>query len=691
MKQLELTIVNPTGLHARPAAVFVKTAKKFKSKIKVEHGPKKANAKSVISVLALGVEKGGQIRLIVEGEDEDAALEILKNEIESGLGDDLSQPPQPANHPNGQNQKPASGPPAAQTDSNRNVVRAIPAASGVAIGPLHQFQPGGPPIKAEDLPPTDPAQNRANLAAAIKTAQTELTTLHRQVHAQIGAAEAAIFEAHLAILDDPELFTCACEQIDAGSQAGPAWSNAVETMAATLAGLKNELLAGRAADVHDVGRRVLRILAGGSGNGASLNLPSEPAILIARDLSPSDTVTLDSRRVLGFCTAVGGANGHTAILARALGIPAVVGAGEGVLSLPNGTPLILNGDSGTLTLEPDADMLAAAQTLQQQRQARRTAELHAAAGQAVTLDNHRVEVAANIGSVADARQAVKFGAEAVGLLRTEFLFLDQAEAPTENSQFDVYRDIVLALEGRPVIIRTLDIGGDKPLPYLSLPPEENPFLGQRGIRLCLAHPDILRSQLRAILRAASYGRLRIMFPMITTFEDWTAAKRLVEEIRAELNAPAVELGIMIEVPAAALLADAFAREVDFFSIGTNDLTQYTLAMDRTNPAVANQADGLHPAVLKLIKNTVQAAHAAGKWVGVCGELAANAQAAPVLVGLGVDELSVSTPAIPAVKAQIRSLTLEATQQLAEQALRCATAAAVRKTVHDWGVNSGIRD
>ncbi len=676
MKQLDLTIINPTGLHARPAAVFVKTAKKFKSKVTVLHGSKKANAKSVISVLALGVENGGQIQLIIEGEDEDTAQEILKEAITTGLGDDLNQHPK-ASKSNGQPKQPTKSEKPLNS-ANEKVVRAIPAASGVAIGSLHQFQTADIVVEVNDTEPTDPALQKTRLEDAIKLAQTELEQLHQQVMERIGPDEAAIFEAHLAILDDPELFDNTCESIEAGQPAGPAWLAAVDAMANTLSSLNDELLAARAADVRDVGRRVLRILTGAETQGP--DLPDEPVILIAKDLSPSDTVTIDTKRVLGFCTATGGANGHTAILARALGIPAIVGAGKIVLALANGTPVILNGDTGTLTLDPDDEMLTVAKNLQQEHQTRRAAELKAAHTKAITLDKHQVEVAANIGSVADARQAVQFGAEGVGLLRTEFLFLDRQEAPTEDNQFEVYRDIALAMENRPVIIRTLDIGGDKPLPYLTLPQEENPFLGQRGIRLCLARPELLRTQLRAILRAASFGRLRIMFPMITNFEDWAAAKRMVEEVRAELDAPAVELGIMIEVPAAALLADVFAQEVDFFSIGTNDLTQYTLAMDRTNPLLSDQADGLHPAVLKLIKNTVQAAHAAGKWVGVCGELGANAQAVPVLVGLGVDELSVSTPAIPTVKAQIRSLTLSTAQHLAEQTLACATATEVRRTV-----------
>jgi phosphocarrier protein FPr len=449
-------------------------------------------------------------------------------------------------------------------------------------------------------------------------------------------------------------------------------------MAVTLSQLRDELLAARAADVRDVGQRVLRHLAGLQTTGPEL--PAEPVILIATDLSPSDTVTLDPGRVLGFCTATGGANGHTAILARAMGLPALVGAGADILNVPNGTPVILDGEAGTLTLNPPAEIQAAAQQRRQAFQARRATELKAAAAAAITQDNHSVEVVANIGSLADARQAIGCGAEGVGLLRTEFLFLDRPTPPSEAEQFEVYRDIVLALEGRPVIIRTLDVGGDKPLSYLPLPPEENPFLGQRGIRLCLARPELLQAQLRAILRAAAFGPCRIMFPMVTTLEDWNAVRRLVAAAQTDLNSPPVELGIMVEVPAAALIADSFAREVDFFSIGTNDLTQYTLAMDRTHPALSAQADGLHPAVLRLIAQTVRAAHAAGKWVGVCGELAANPQAIPILVGLGVDELSASVPAIPAVKAQIRTLSWSSVQSLAAQALACATAAEVRRLV-----------
>ncbi len=681
MKQLDLIIHNPTGLHARPAAVFVNTAKQFQATIRVQHGPKKANAKSVISVLTLGVERGGQICIIADGPDEDEALAVLKAAVEGGLGDELpvasnghsvsqvETEAAPASQP-----FPAEQPPAPPSDPGP-IRRAIPAAAGIAVGPVYQFQPATITITETT---TTPDQERARLEAALENAQTELQTLHQQVFNRIGAGEAAIFEAHLAILADPELSENAYAHILTGHSAAQSWQQAVDSMVTTLAQLRDELLAARAADVRDVGQRVLRSLAG--PKAAEPELPAEPIILIANDLSPSDTVTLDPGRVLGFCTARGGANGHTAILARALGLPALVGAGPDILTLPNGTLVVLDGEAGTLTINPSMETLTTAHNLRQAYQARQATALKAAGAPAITQDNHRVEVVANIGSLADARQAIGFGAEGVGLLRTEFLFLDRPTPPSEEEQFEVYRDIVLALAGRPSIIRTLDVGGDKPLSYLPLPAEENPFLGQRGIRLSLARPDLLRAQVRAILRAAAFGPCRIMFPMITTFEDWSAVRQRVAEVQAELNGPTVELGIMVEVPAAALIADSFAREVDFFSIGTNDLTQYTLAMDRTHPALSAQADGLHPAVLRLIAQTVRAAHAAGKWVGVCGELAANPEAIPILVGLGVDELSASVAAIPAVKAQIRTLSWSATQHMAAQALGCATAAEVRRMV-----------
>lgn len=671
MRQLDLILHNATGLHARPAAVFANAAKQFQSDIRVQHGKKKVNAKSLISVLTLGVESGGRISITADGPDEETALGALETLVRSGLGEEEGPPQEKESQP----QAVLAQPKEPGIQSSGHVLRGIPAAPGIAVAPLYQFR------RAEiAIPETAaaPADEQVCLQRAIDAARGQLAALRAEVLERAGASEAAIFDAHLEILDDPDLLEPVLAEVNAGRSAAQAWQMTIEAKAALLAGLKDTLLAARAGDVHDVGYRVLRLMVGTSYQGPEL--PTTPVILVADDLSPSDTATLDSEQVLGFCTAAGGPNAHTAILARALGLPAVVGAGSDVLALTNDTQVILDGGVGTLTVEPDSRALAAAQEAQRNRDARRTAQLEVAGEPAITQDSHRMEVVANIAGVRDARQARVHGAEGVGLLRTEFLFLDRSDPPTEDEQFEAYRDIALALEGHPVIIRTLDIGGDKPLPYIDVPSEENPFLGERGIRLCLAHPELLETQVRAILRAAKFGPLRIMFPMIANLEEWQRARALVEKVRAELYAAPVEMGIMVEIPSAALLAEIFAREVNFFSIGTNDLTQYTLAIDRTHPSLSAQADGLHPAVLRLIDHTVRAAHATGKWVGVCGELAADPQAILVLVGLGVDELSVNVPAVPAVKARVRSLAFSKAQQLAAQALESATATEVRELV-----------
>ena len=675
MKEVELVVTNKTGLHARPAREFVNVAKQFQSAIRVYHGSKKANAKSMISVLTLGVESGGTIRIEVEGPDEEDALATLREAVTSGLGegeleDGGRSKPEP---PRSETKAP---PEPDATAAATNAVKGIPAAPGIAIGPVFQWKRAEILVE-ETFVGASEEQNR--LQQAIEHARGQLSTLRTQMLSQTTDSEAAIFDVHLEILDDPDLLDAVLVKIEENMNAAQAWQATIDARAQQMASLKDPLLAARAADIHDVGYRVLRLLVGEEAH-ARVSLPDHPVVIVAHDLSPSDTASLDKSKVLGFCTAVGGPTAHSAIIARALSLPAVVSAGEGVLNLEDNVSVILDGNAGTLVIEPDAETLARARRAQQRSEERRFEAARQAADPAVTRDGHRVEVVANIGGVADAQEANACGAEGVGLLRTEFLFLDRVEAPTEDEQFQVYRDIALAMENKPVIIRTLDIGGDKPLPYIKVPPEQNPFLGERGIRLCLARPNLFRQQLRALLNAAEFGKLRIMFPMVSNLTEWRIARQLLEDVRVELYAPEVEVGIMVEIPAAALMADVFAQEVDFFSIGTNDLTQYTLAIDRMHPTLATQSDGLAPAVLRLIERTVQAAHKAGKWVGVCGELGADPQAVPILVGLGVDELSVSVPAVPTVKAQIRSLTLSEAQQLATRALQADTARAVRELV-----------
>ncbi|MCA9916392.1 MAG: phosphoenolpyruvate--protein phosphotransferase [Anaerolineales bacterium] len=668
MKQLNFVIENATGLHARPAKVFVKTAKQFKSDIRIAHGSKKVNAKSLIAVLGLGVKHGGAVQVELDGEDEELAADALQTAVSTGLGEaDAAHKPAPK--PMAANGTAPKAIPAAPKDG----LAGIGAAPGLAIGPVFQLRQTAVKITNEFA---GAAAEQARLNEALAAGKAALRDLQQQMQAH-APEEAAIFEVHQELLTDEDLLEAVQQKIEARQNAAQAWQATIAERAATMAALEDPLLAARAADIRDVGNRVLKLL---TGESHEIAWPDHPVVLIAHDLTPSDTATLDPQKVLGFATAVGGPTAHSAIIARALSLPAVVSVGEGLLELADGTAVILNGSSGIIQVNPDAAAQEKAKnelaTAKKQQQAAR----EQAHEPAITLDNHQIEIAANIGGAADAIKANASGAEGVGLLRTEFLFLDRATPPTEDEQFDVYRQIAEAMAGKPVIIRTLDIGGDKPLPYVQVPPEDNPFLGERGIRLCLNRPELLREQLRAILRAASYGSLRIMFPMVADMSEWRAAKAMVDQVRAELNAPQVAVGIMIEIPAAAMMADLFAKEVDFFSIGTNDLTQYTLAMDRMHPTLAGKSDGLHPAVLRLIDATVKGAHAAGKWVGVCGELGADPQATPILLGLGVDELSVSVPSIATVKAKVRTLTRTESRKLAAQALACATAQEVRALV-----------
>ncbi|MFZ1399519.1 MAG: phosphoenolpyruvate--protein phosphotransferase [Candidatus Promineifilaceae bacterium] len=670
MKQLNFVIENATGLHARPAKVFVKTAKKFKSNIRIAHGEKSVNAKSLIAVLGLGVKHGGQIQVELDGEDEELAAEALQTAVATGLGEgDATHPPAP--QPVTSNGVAKTAVPTPPKDG----LAGIAAAPGLAIGPVFQLRQTAVTITQAF---TTVAAEQSRLETALAHGQEQLFDLRQKVAAH-SPEEAAIFDVHRELLADDDLLDAVQQAIAHKNNAAQAWQATIEERAAMMAALDDPLLAARAADIRDVGNRILKLLAG-AGAVTEIAWPDHPVVVIAHDLTPSDTATLDPQKVLGFATAVGGPTAHSAIIARALSLPAVVSVGEGLLKVADGTAVILNGSSGIIQLNPDAATQEKAQNQLAAAKKQQQAAREQANKPAITLDDHRIEIAANIGGAADAIKANASGAEGVGLLRTEFLFLDRATPPSEEEQFEVYRQIAEAMAGKPVIIRTLDIGGDKPLPYVQVPPEDNPFLGERGIRLCLNRPELLREQLRAILRAASYGSLRIMFPMVADMSEWRAAKAMVDEIRTELNAPELPVGIMIEIPAAAMMADVFAKEVDFFSIGTNDLTQYTLAMDRMHPSLAGKADGLHPAVLRLIDATVRGAHAAGKWVGVCGELGADPQATPILLGLGVDELSVSVPAIATVKAKIRTLSRSEAQNLATQALACATAQEVRKLV-----------
>ncbi|HEY9625433.1 MAG TPA: phosphoenolpyruvate--protein phosphotransferase [Crinalium sp.] len=660
-KFIDVAIASKTGLHARPATVLVSIAKEFESEIQVRYGNQTANAKSLVSLLKLGVEGGQTIRLMAQGRDEDAALATLQREIIAGLGEEAEE---------------ASAPTLGRSLAFESfAIPGIAASPGLAIAPLFQFKRGK--IVFEHTA-KDPAAEETRLRQAVETAKVQLQELYEDVKARSGTGKAAIFLAHQEFLSDPDLLQDAIAHLKDNRSAAWAWQESYEQRAHALEQLKDPLLAGRATDLRDVGRRVLRLVADRVEDEPTL--PTTPVILIAEDLTPSDTAGLNPSLTLGFCTAYGGPTSHSAIIARSLDIPAIVGAGPAVLNLMDGTSCILDGESGNLYPNPSQADLETARAAQQDLKALRETEQLARFQPAILTDGHRVEVVANIGAAAEAEQAVNAGAEGVGLLRTEFLFLQRSQPPSEDEQFATYTQMTQALNGLPLIVRTLDIGGDKAVPYLNLPSEDNPFLGVRGIRLCLQRPDLFRPQLRAIYRAAQTGSVKIMFPMIATLEELQAAKQMAENARLEIGAPTVEIGMMIEVPAAVMMADEFAKEVDFFSIGTNDLTQYVLAMDRGHPALAKQADGLHPAVLRMIDQTVRAATAAGKWVGVCGGMAGDPKGAAILTGLGVTELSISIPSVAAVKAKLRSLSLTQTQALAKRALACRNAQDVRALV-----------
>jgi phosphoenolpyruvate-protein phosphotransferase len=456
----------------------------------------------------------------------------------------------------------------------------------------------------------------------------------------------------------------------------------IEANAEALLELDDEYFRARAADMRDIGRRVIYALMGIAPDVS--RLPNEQVIVVAEDLTPSDTAQFDPEYVLGLCTKRGGPTSHTAILARSLGIPAVVSAPLELERLANGTPAILDGNSGQITLFPTAAQLEEAQLARRAYNQRLASDMATRDQPAVTLDGHRVEVVANIGNAEDARRAIESGAEGVGLFRTEFLYLDRDSLPSETEQVEAYRDVFAIMGDRSLVVRTLDIGGDKAVPYLGFSEEANPFLGWRGIRLIDRHADVLLGQFRALLQAGVGADLRIMVPMVSSVEEATRAREILDEARAGLRAERrpqaenVQFGVMIEIPSAALLADQMAPVVDFFSIGTNDLTQYTLAVDRTNERVASLATPFHPAVLRLIARTIEGAHAAGKWVGLCGEFAAHPLAVPVLLGLGLDEFSMAPSAVPTIKAAIRKLNRESCRDIARTALNLPTAAAVEE-------------
>ena len=557
------------------------------------------------------------------------------------------------------------------------------ASRGIAFGPAHQFAEVELKVKRRQV--EDEAAEWQRLQDALEKANEQLDAIYEKVKAESGEEYAQIFQAQAAMLDDPELLDAVQQGIEKEkSNAEAALEEAVEMYARRLEQVDSERIRARAADLRDVKNRVLRILMDSEADDVSTM--GEPSIVLARDLTPSETALIDKSLVRGFCTAEGTKTSHAAILARGLGIPAIVGAGSDLLNVEDGTRVILDGLEGVLIVEPDEE------TGNRYRERKKATEKvldeaqKRAHEKAVTRDGKQVEVAANIGDVDEAEPAKEAGAEGVGLLRTEFLYLGRTDLPSEEEQYRAYRAILETFNDSSVILRTLDIGGDKQLPYVELPQEMNPFLGVRAIRLSLRRPELFKPQLRAVLRAGAGYNLKIMFPMVTALSEVQDARAILEECREELQQEAVdvveelEVGIMVEVPSAALMAHQMAREVDFFSIGTNDLTQYIMAVDRTNADVSALASDLHPAVLRLVRQVIEAAHLEDTWVGMCGELAGNPVAIPILVGLGLDELSMATPSVPLAKEIVRSLEMNRAAELAAEALEKRDAAEVEAFV-----------
>jgi multiphosphoryl transfer protein len=671
---LRVAVLNPLGLHARPAARLVQAMAPFSAVVQVRNLTTQSqgvDARSISAVMTLGVLQGHEVEFLASGADGTQALEALRLLVDGHFGEapaPLAAAPVPV--------------PAGGTASAATWLSGVRIAPGIAMGPAVVLQDEADAADVEEaLGP--PAQEWERLLRAVQHVREELVTTRAALALRADSQTVEIFDAHLLVLEDSELLQWLHERILRGAEgAASAWRAAVEGVARRYETLPDEYLRSRIADIQDVGRQVFAALRGTSRPATG---GPRAGILAALDFVPSEIARMDVQRVQGLCAARGTASSHAAILARSLGIPAVFGLGEGLLDVHDGETLLVDATAARVCLRPDAALLSEYEGRARVEQRARSLAHQLRAQAALTRDGHRVEVAANIGQVAEVQAAVEAGAEGVGLFRTEFLFLQRTSAPDEDEQHAAYREAARRLEGRPLIIRTLDIGGDKPLPYLGVGPEANPYLGVRGLRFCLTHRELFSTQLRAIARAAVDTPIRVMFPMVATQEEWREARALWEEAARPFPAARhVEVGLMIEVPSAVLLVQHLAAEASFFSLGTNDLTQYLFAAERGNAHLAHLSDALHPAVLQMVARVTEAAHARGRWVGICGELAGEALAVPLLVGLGVDELSMSVPSIAAVKQALRACHLGEARPLARRALACASAAEVRRLLAEEG-------
>jgi phosphocarrier protein len=650
------------GLHARPAALIRQTAQSFNSQSQLHFAGKSAQCNSLIGLMGLAVGEQDEVQVSCQGPDAEAALQALLTALATALPDD-HHAAAPVNVA------------AIKRPAEAGVLHGVCAAPGLVGGPLFRLNSISLPVDAGNH---DPLQQQQVLEAALRQVSNEIQGTLAQAKKHKNADEEAIFAAHLALLEDPALLDAAQQSIEQGTAATHAWSQSIDVQCDVLLHTGSALLAERANDLRDLKQRVLRALLGEAWH---YDLPAG-AIVAAHELTPSDLLQLSAQGVAGLCMAEGGATSHVAILARGKGLPCMVALGSALLDQRQGQAVVLDADSGRLELTPDAERLAEVQQAQLDRQQRRDAQQAKAHLPAETRNGVTIEVVANVASSGEAADAFTNGADGVGLLRTEFLFVDRQTAPDVEEQRAAYQGVLDAMGDQSVIIRTIDVGGDKQLDYLPLPIEANPVLGLRGIRLAQVRPEILDQQLRALLQVSPLRRCRILLPMVTEVDELLHIRQRVDALCLELGiSQRPEIGVMIEVPAAALQSEQLAEHADFLSIGTNDLSQYTLAMDRDHAGLAARVDALHPALLRLIAMTCEGAAVHKRWVGVCGALASDPLATPVLIGLGVTELSVSPVQIGEIKDRVRQLHEAECQRLSRDLLKLSSAAAVRHACH----------
>ena len=693
--ELRVVIAGRLGLHARPAALLVRTAAGFEADVTVANastGRGPVSARSLNAVATLGLRRGHEMRVCAAGSQANEALAAIRRLADDNFGEPREARPVDtadsstlvrsarAARPQGAEEPAASG----------QVLHGFAVSPGIATGPARRLRAVS--VELPDAASQDPAADWAALQDALAATGDDIGRARDSVAARASGYDAAIFDAHLLFLEDEALLGPARTAIfEQGRNAARAWADAVSEAAAAWDALDDPYLRARAADLRGVGDQVLTCLlevssglAGAGVTGAAGTDAAAPGILLAADLTPAEIVALAHSSVIGVACAFGGPTSHSAILARSLGIPAAVGVGETLLGVADGTTLTLDGEAGTVTVDPPPAAMQAAEELRagrdlQAAEAQQTAHLPA-----LTRDGRIVLVEANVSGPDDVEAALAAGADGIGLLRTEFLFLTADHLPSEDEQEKAYRAVAASLGGRPLVVRTLDVGADKQLPYLPLAAEQNPFLGLRGIRLGLSRPELLAAQFRALLRVAVDYPMQILLPMVAMVDEVRQASRALAQAGEWLAAAGttaarrVELGIMVEVPAAALLVEDFVPDVDFFSLGTNDLAQYVLAADRGNAAVASLTDALHPAVLRLVERVARVAGRHDRRVAVCGEAAGDPLAIPILLGLGVTELSMDPRRIAAAKQIVRATELGAARRLAARALAAESAAEVRR-------------